>query len=81
MNRRGFLSSILALGAAPAIVRAESLMKVSGIIVPLDPFEGFEWTNRPGYPLLTPTLITRESLKILKQNLILTRMPTRLRIA
>ena len=26
MNRRGFLGSILALGAAPAIVRAESLM-------------------------------------------------------
>lgn len=28
MNRRGFLSSILALGAAPAIVRADSLMRV-----------------------------------------------------
>lgn len=28
MNRRGFLTSILALGAAPAIVRAESLMKL-----------------------------------------------------
>lgn len=26
MNRRGFLSSILALGAAPAVVRAASLM-------------------------------------------------------
>ncbi len=32
MNRRGFLGSILALGAAPAIVRADSLMR----IVPLD---------------------------------------------
>lgn len=31
MNRRGFLSSCLALGAAPMIVRASSLMK---IIVP-----------------------------------------------
>lgn len=28
MNRRGFLGSILALGAAPAIVRAESLMRI-----------------------------------------------------
>lgn len=31
MNRRGFLAGILAAGAAPAIVKAESLMK---IIVP-----------------------------------------------
>ena len=28
MNRRGFLGSILALSAAPAIVRADSLMRV-----------------------------------------------------
>lgn len=28
MNRRGFLGSILALGVAPAIVRADSLMRV-----------------------------------------------------
>ena len=28
MNRRGFLGGILALGAAPAIVRADALMKV-----------------------------------------------------
>ena len=35
MNRRGFLGSILASGTAPAIVRIESLMKVSGIIIPL----------------------------------------------
>lgn len=32
MDRRGFLGSILALGAAPAIVRADSLMR----IVPTD---------------------------------------------
>lgn len=29
MNRRGFLGSILALGAAPAIVRAESIMRLA----------------------------------------------------
>lgn len=38
MNRRGFLSSILAAGVAPFVVRAESLMAVrvpaSGLIVP-----------------------------------------------
>lgn len=28
MNRRGFLGSILALGVAPAIVRADSLMRI-----------------------------------------------------
>lgn len=28
MNRRGFLSSILTLAAAPAIVRADSLMRI-----------------------------------------------------
>lgn len=28
MNRRGFLASCLALGAAPAIVRADSLMRI-----------------------------------------------------
>ena len=28
MNRRGFLTSILALSAAPAIVRADSLMRI-----------------------------------------------------
>ena len=28
MNRRGFLGSILALGAAPAIARADSLMRI-----------------------------------------------------
>lgn len=28
MNRRGFLGAILACGVAPAIVRAESLMKI-----------------------------------------------------
>lgn len=33
MNRRGFIASILALGAAPAIVRASSLMPVRPLIV------------------------------------------------
>lgn len=39
MNRRGFLSSCMALAAAPAIVRADSLMRIvprdSGVLVPM----------------------------------------------
>lgn len=38
MNRRGFLGSILALASAPAIVRADSLMRIvprQAVIVPL----------------------------------------------
>ena len=55
MNRRGFLSGIIALCAAPAIVRVGSLMPVR---VPLI-------TS----PLLTPTEITRAALKILHEKL------------
>ena len=43
MDRRGFLGSILALGLAPAIVRADSLMRIvpreTGIIL----IEGPHW--------------------------------------
>lgn len=46
-TRRGFLKSILALAAAPAIVRAESLMRGKGTILLPDysicPLEG-DWT-------------------------------------
>lgn len=42
MNRRGFLGAMLLLGAAPAIVKASSLMKMSptGIILPSHPMVG-----------------------------------------
>lgn len=45
MRRRSFLGSILALGVAPAFVRASSLMPVfarseSGLIVPRESFYG-----------------------------------------
>lgn len=36
MNRRGFLGSILALGAAPAIVRADSLMRIVPVETTID---------------------------------------------
>ena len=43
MNRRGFLSGILASTAAPAIVRADSLMK---IVVPQQGLEPWQlWTS------------------------------------
>lgn len=51
MNRRSFMQSILALGMAPAVVRAESLMRTfvrreSGLVVP-------EWVtgDRLGFAL------------------------------
>ncbi len=40
MNRRGFLGSILALGAAPAIVRASHIMPVR---VLEEPLIGVDW--------------------------------------
>lgn len=52
MDRRRFLGIILVGGAAPAIVRASSLMKVTGIIVPTNSnllmntaFREYSWQN------------------------------------
>jgi hypothetical protein len=66
MDRRGFLGSVLALAAAPAIVRASSLMKLapgmaeteSGIVVPVAEL-------RAGNQLLTIQMITDEALGVL----------------
>ena len=46
MNRRGFLTSILAAGVAPAIVRADSLMR----IVPMDAAFFYLDPTVPPYP-------------------------------
>ena len=55
MNRRGFLTSILALGAAPAIVRADSLMRIvpreTGIISAAE----YTWTQVGGTILINST--------------------------
>lgn len=56
MNRRGFLSSCLALAAAPAIVRADSLMRIvpreAGVLI----FDGcdqwMEWTQVVSEPVI-----------------------------
>ncbi len=55
-TRRGFLVGLLATGLAPAIVRAESLM----------PIKVFETYGPNG--LLTPEMITREALRLLRQR-------------
>lgn len=54
MQRRSFLASMLALGAAPAVVKATSLMKVrpSGILVPEHEFV-FSWPEDSGPTILT----------------------------
>lgn len=49
MNRRGFLASMLALAAAPAIVKAENLMKIyvprDELILPEPLATGFDFGN------------------------------------
>jgi hypothetical protein len=70
MNRRSFLGTMLAACAAPAIVRASSLMKLapgmveleSGLVVPTS-------TLRTGGQLLTIEEITREALRVLNKNM------------
>ena len=54
MNRRGFLSSILAAGVAPAAIGSGVLMPIRQIWAP----------SR----ILTAEMITREALRILEQN-------------
>lgn len=61
MNRRGFLGSILALGAAPAIVRADSLMR----IVPMDAAILLPGAvTLTGDRLVSLVEITREALRL-----------------
>jgi len=70
MNRRGFIGSILAIGAAPAIVKASSLMRVQGIIVPT--LEEVLAVNS-GRPILEINMITRRALEALEENLVMSR--------
>ena len=67
MDRRGFLHGILALGAAPAIVRIGSLMPVKSIVIPTT--EEVMTISVAGNSLLTIEQITREALRILQDNL------------
>ena len=71
MNRRGFLGSILALGAAPAIVRADSLMRIipRGLIVPPLEINMLPPPVFRGNRLLTIDEITREAMRILAESI------------
>jgi hypothetical protein len=74
MQRRSFLGSILALAAAPAIVRADSLMLViprETDILTADFEYGVYGVNVlvKKNTLLTPEMITREALRVLHQKL------------
>lgn len=66
MDRRGFLAGMLAACAAPAIVRADSLMRIVPreleLLVP-------NVIVGTGNYLLTPEMITKEALAILSKNL------------
>ena len=69
MNRRGFLSSILALAAAPAIVRADSLMRIvpveAEVLVPMTEFSTeFSVVSRIGNSLMTLDEIASAALAI-----------------
>lgn len=57
---------MLALGAAPAIVRAESIMRIKPIVLPGE--AEFAAIAR-GNSLITCDQIAREALKILSENL------------
>lgn len=45
MDRRSFMGAILAAGAAPAIVRAGSLMRIVSRDTYTDPIFGMQWDN------------------------------------
>ncbi len=76
MDRRGFMGAILAGCAMPAIVRAESLMRMvvrpSGLIVP-------SYSNKlitpAEYAELTASAIINQALRMLEDNLSLMTRP------
>lgn len=79
MDRRGFLKSIFVACAAPAFIKAENLMKCTGIIIPSAELSlpSQEIIASAGNVLATSSIVAREALRILKQNLALTSTLTR----
>lgn len=71
MNRRNFIGTVLALAAAPAIVRASSLMPVRALATPVlighvdnfslyvTPFAYERWTQRMAEKLYEATVFGR----------------------
>lgn len=69
MNRRGFLGSILALGAAPAVVRASSLMRIAApAATPLTFSELIAKTIREKAPEIAENIRRRNALIALMQE-------------
>lgn len=57
MNRRSFLSTMLAACAAPAIVRAESIMRIKPVLLPwIDYTPGEGWIPCDGREIRAPAL-------------------------
>lgn len=70
MNRRGFLGGLLAL-AAPAIIRTPGLLMPVRMLSDDDDYDDDNYdidSVRSG--LLTPGIITRETLRLFESNLI-----------
>lgn len=67
MQRRGFLGAMLAAAAAPAFVRAGSLMRVNPRIIAPAYAQGLASSM-----LLTQDVITRECLRVLEGRLAFT---------
>jgi len=64
-SRRGFLSSILGLAAAPAIVSASSIMRVTPVMGPADKY-ALRWVDANKVPMTdTSWMAVEESDQIL----------------
>jgi hypothetical protein len=69
MNRRGFLGTMLAACAAPAVVRAESLMRVKPIVLAGDAeFEGIAELLRMHNQVLEETMLFGRSALLVTYN-------------
>lgn len=64
ITRRGFIGSILALHSAPAIVRADSLMRV---VIPTT--QEITLITTSGNQILATDMISREALRIMSTNM------------
>lgn len=76
MNRRGFLRGMLALGAAPAIVRADSLMKLVPrdlpVVLEMGHIETFRFVETPivttaATGILTSDIVER-TVRMMREN-------------
>jgi hypothetical protein len=69
MKRRGFLGAMLVGCAAPAIVRAESIMRIPAkrvYVAPLEPVivKNTQWQWKPELRLIVPTSLSSKELLV-----------------